>query len=154
MKRGDKSFSEGMFGHIKLLSNRTTLDERICVFFFFFSFGAPRYIDISFSLLLFLFLVFRREPLWKVSMNIRVQPTVRCSYVAEENVLRIVLKEIVGGTGNVASSVAATAESSDSRVGSGDSTNQEVVVYALKVPLNDLYHCFRLFELETDLFCL
>lgn len=81
-------------------------------------------------------------------MNIRVQPTVRCSYVAEENVLRIVLKEIVGGTGNVASSVAATAESSDSRVGSGDSTNQEVVVYALKVPLNDLYHCYRLVELE------
>jgi hypothetical protein len=64
-------------------------------------------------------------------MNIRVQPTVRCSYVAEENVLRIVLKEVVGGTGNVGSSAAA--ESSDSRVGSGDSTNQEVVVYALKV---------------------
>lgn len=149
MKRGDKSFSEGMFGHIKLLSNRTTLDERICEFFsFFFCLVLLVTLISPFFFRLFLFLVFRREPLWKVSMNIRVQPTVRCSYVAEENVLRIVLKEIVGGTGNVASSVAATAESSDSRVGSGDSTNQEVVVYALKVPLNDLYHCFRLVELE------
>ena len=149
MKRGDKSFSEGMFGHIKLLSNRTTLDERICEFLsFFFCLVLLVTLISPFFFRLFLFLVFRREPLWKVSMNIRVQPTVRCSYVAEENVLRIVLKEIVGGTGNVASSVAATAESSDSRVGSGDSTNQEVVVYALKVPLNDLYHCFRLVELE------
>ena len=64
-------------------------------------------------------------------MNIRVQPTVRCSYVAEENVLRIVLKEVVGGTGDVGSSAAA--ESSDSQAGSGDAKPQEVVVYALKV---------------------
>ena len=61
-------------------------------------------------------------------MNIRVQPTVRCSYVAEENVLRIVLKEVIGGSaGNVA------AESSESQEGSGDAKPQEVVVYALKV---------------------
>ena len=53
-------------------------------------------------------------------MNIRVQPTVRCSYVAEENVLRIVLKEVVG-------------ESSSSTESSGDAKPQEVVVYALKV---------------------
>ena len=76
-------------------------------------------------------LVFRREPLWKVSMNIRVQPTVRCSYVAEENVLRIVLKEEVGGTGNLV--LGSSTESSDSQAGSGDATRQEVVVYALKV---------------------
>lgn len=61
-------------------------------------------------------------------MNIRVKPTVRCSYLAEENVLRIVLKEAVGG--NVGSSAAAAAESADSQ---GDVTPQEVVVYALKV---------------------
>ena len=29
VKRGDKSFSDGMLGHVKLLSNRTTLNERI-----------------------------------------------------------------------------------------------------------------------------
>ena len=63
-------------------------------------------------------------------MNIRVQPTVRCSYLAEENVLRIVMKEVVGGSGNVGPSAA---ESSDSQAGSGDVAHQEVVVYALKV---------------------
>ena len=95
--------------------------------------GARSYIDDilgSYPRFILYFLVFRREPLWKVSMNIRVQPTVRCSYVAEENVLRIVLKEAIGGSGNVGSSAA---ESSDSQAGSGDATNQEVVVYALKV---------------------
>ena len=35
VKRGDKPFSDGMMGHVKLLSNRKTLDERICEFFFF-----------------------------------------------------------------------------------------------------------------------
>ena len=64
-------------------------------------------------------------------MNIRVQPTVRCSYVAEENVLRIVLKEEVGGTGNLV--LGSSTESSDSHAGFGDATRQEVVVYALKV---------------------
>jgi hypothetical protein len=29
IKRGDKNFSDGMIGHIKLLSNKTTLDERL-----------------------------------------------------------------------------------------------------------------------------
>ena len=129
MKRGDKSFSDGMIGHIKLLSNRTTLDERICEFRFV---GPPlTLISSSFFFLAYFISVFRREPLWKVSMNIRVQPTVRCSFVAEENVLRIVLKEVIGGTGNVGSSAAA--DSSDSQAGSGDATPQEVVVYALKV---------------------
>jgi len=28
-KRGNKSFAEGVVGHLKLLSNRTTLEERI-----------------------------------------------------------------------------------------------------------------------------
>jgi len=116
VKRGNKSFSDGMLGHVKLLSNRTTLDERI---------------------------LFRREPLWKVSMNIRVQPSVRCSFISEENVLRIVLKEAVGATPGAASGkVGSSAEkSSDSQAGTGtgtgdgvqnDSTDQEVVVYALK----------------------
>ena len=125
VKRGDKSFSDGIIGHVKLLSNRTTLDERICEFILV---PLP-YIDILASHRL-IFLVFRREPLWKVSMNIRVQPTLRCSYVAEENILRIVRKEVVEGTGNVGSSAA---EASDSQAGSGDVIHQEVVIYALKV---------------------
>ena len=63
-------------------------------------------------------------------MNVRVQPTVRCSFVAEENALRIVLKEAVGG---------GAGKTSDSQVGIGDvvqneNANQEIVVYALKVP--------------------
>jgi hypothetical protein len=134
VKRGDKPFSDGMLGHIKLLSNRTTLDERIC--------KIPQLISPSLRCFFFKkrsFVVFRREPLWKVSMNIRVHPTVRCSFVAEENVFRIVLKEAVGGIGNVGSSAAA-AELADSQAGTGDTVqtenmNQEVVVYALKVHL-------------------
>lgn len=43
----------------------------------------------------FFHLVFRREPLLKVSMNVRVQPTVRITFVPEENVLRCILKEMV-----------------------------------------------------------
>ena len=33
-KRGDKPFSEGVVGHMKLLSNRTTHEERIRESFF------------------------------------------------------------------------------------------------------------------------
>ena len=67
-------------------------------------------------------------------MNIRVHPTVRCSFIAEENVVRIVLKEAVGGSSSSAE------ESSESQAGTRDrdavqseNRNQEVVVYALKV---------------------
>ncbi|KAH9479287.1 hypothetical protein JR316_0007875 [Psilocybe cubensis] len=86
-KRGDKPFSEGVLGHVKLLSNRLTLEERI---------------------------LFRRDPLWKVSMNIRVRPSVRCTYVPEENVLRLILKE--------------TVEKTDPK----GEEKQEVVIYAIK----------------------
>ncbi|KAF8075252.1 hypothetical protein FPV67DRAFT_624457 [Lyophyllum atratum] len=68
VKRGDKPFSDGMVGHVKLLSNRTTLDER---------------------------LLFRREPLWQVSMNVRMHPTIRCTFDAKENILRVILREAV-----------------------------------------------------------
>ncbi|KAG6917101.1 hypothetical protein DXG01_003921 [Tephrocybe rancida] len=63
VKRGDKPFSEGMLGHVKLLSDKSTLDER---------------------------LLFRREPLWQVSMNVRIHPSLRCTFDADENVLRII----------------------------------------------------------------
>ncbi|KAJ2913351.1 hypothetical protein MD484_g7067, partial [Candolleomyces efflorescens] len=68
VKRGNKPFSSGMIGHLKLLSDKSASTER---------------------------LLFRREPLWQVSMNVKVNATVRCSYDAEENAVRLVLKEPV-----------------------------------------------------------
>lgn len=94
VKRGNRPFSDGMVGHIKLLSDKETLEER---------------------------LLFRREPLWKISMNIRVKPTVRCTFDAEEGVVRLVLKESVGSQ----------EAGSEAQSGAKEST-QEVVVYALK----------------------
>jgi len=94
IKRGTKGFTGGMPGHIKLLSRPGSDEER---------------------------LLFRREPLWKVSMNVRVRPTVRCTFDEEDNVLRIVLKEAV-------------------EHGDGAHSAQELVIYALKrgrVPKKD-----------------
>ncbi|KAG5634810.1 hypothetical protein H0H81_000704 [Sphagnurus paluster] len=89
IKRGNKAFSEGMVGHVKLLSDKKTQEQRVLL---------------------------RREPLWQVSMNIRMHPTVRCIFDAGENVLRLILKEAI--------------EQKD--VPSQD-WKHEVVVYALKV---------------------
>ncbi|KAF5316744.1 hypothetical protein D9619_006779 [Psilocybe cf. subviscida] len=85
VKRGSSAFSEGILGQIKLLSNLETQEQR---------------------------LLFRREPLLKVSMNMRLQPTVRAAFVPEENVLKLILKESI--------EVSAT------------ETKQEVVIYAVK----------------------
>lgn len=89
VKREDKPFAEGMVGHCKLLKDRITLEER---------------------------LLFRREPLWKISMNARVNPSLRCSFDPTENVLRVVTQEPKTG-------------------GSTTSTEQkslEIVIYAMK----------------------
>ncbi|KAF8638758.1 hypothetical protein AX17_001974 [Amanita inopinata Kibby_2008] len=88
IKRGDKPFSGGMVGHFKLLAGKENTGKR---------------------------LLFRREPLWKVSMNVWFNNTVHCSFDEEEHVIRIVLKE--------------TVESSDA---SQKDAPREVVVYALK----------------------
>ncbi|KAF9529018.1 hypothetical protein CPB83DRAFT_906497 [Crepidotus variabilis] len=93
IKRGNKNFGEGIPGHLKLLSHRTTLEER---------------------------LLFRREPLWKVSMNVRVQSTARCLFVPEENALKLILKEDV----NTSKPVAELSKDSEPK--------QELVIYALK----------------------
>lgn len=66
MKRGDKPFASGMVGVAKILKEKKS--------------GAER-------------LLFRREPLWQVSMNVKLNSTVRCTYEKEENALRLVLKE-------------------------------------------------------------
>ncbi|KAJ6624862.1 hypothetical protein B0H10DRAFT_2212285 [Mycena sp. CBHHK59/15] len=67
IKRDEDSFSGAMLGHIKLLSHNTTHSKR---------------------------LLFRREPLWKVSMNVRMQTTVRCTFDSQEDILRVALKEL------------------------------------------------------------
>ena len=64
--------------------------------------------------------MFRREPLWKVSMNVRIGPSMRCSYDASENVLRILTQEPI-------------AEVAPNRDNGENAT--EIVVYAMKVRL-------------------
>ena len=86
VRRGKKPFSDGMTGHIKLLSNKETLDER---------------------------LLFRREPLWQVSMNVRVHSSMRCALDKDEKVLRIITQEKVGDA-------------------SPEDQKTEIVIYALK----------------------
>jgi hypothetical protein len=84
IKRGEKPFTEGIIGHVKVLESKTTLEERI---------------------------LFRREPLRKISMNVRVHHTVRCVFDEDENVLRVLLKEQAENT---------------------ELPKSEVVIYALK----------------------
>ncbi|KAI0940727.1 hypothetical protein AcV7_003031 [Taiwanofungus camphoratus] len=66
IKRGDREFSDGIFGHVKLLSHKVTGDERI---------------------------LFRRESVLKVSMSVRLRPTVRCTFDEDQGILRVALKE-------------------------------------------------------------
>lgn len=108
VRRGNKPFASGMVGHLKLLSDRKTLAERLCECSFTIS-------AISDSCTCPV--VFRREPLWQVSMNVRVNSSTRCVYDPEENVIRLTLKE--------QASIPSTAI--------GGKENLELVVYALKV---------------------
>ncbi|KAE9405393.1 hypothetical protein BT96DRAFT_1015617 [Gymnopus androsaceus JB14] len=79
VKRGSQGFSNGVLGQVKYLSNKKTSNQRV---------------------------LFRRD-LGKVSMNTRLQPTVRCTFDTQECILRILLAETA-------------------------SAPQEIVVYALK----------------------
>ncbi|KAF5354560.1 hypothetical protein D9758_011192 [Tetrapyrgos nigripes] len=118
IKRGTKEYSSGMLGHVKLLSSKGQDAER---------------------------LLFRREPLWKISMNARLQPTVRCSFDSEESILRVILPESSGACAEEGSSgsgdgVEKESSSSDkqSNVNSSSSKSgadggHEIVVYAMKV---------------------
>lgn len=60
--------------------------------------------------------MFRREPVWKVSMNLKLGPGVRCTLDEEQGILRVVLKEAIEKEGL-----------------DKDQWPQEVVVYAVKV---------------------
>ncbi|KAJ4000339.1 hypothetical protein F5050DRAFT_1563149 [Lentinula boryana] len=84
VKRGSNDYSSGILGQVKYLLDKRTLVQR---------------------------LLFRREPLWKISMNTRLQPTVRCTFDPQECILRLLLAESLGSKASGAT---------------------EIVVYALK----------------------
>ncbi|KAL1751003.1 hypothetical protein FB107DRAFT_251759 [Schizophyllum commune] len=65
-KRGSKGFSEGLVGTMKVLRHKETQKQR---------------------------LLFRRDPLFQVAMNVRVQEGMRCIYDAKDRVVRIVTRE-------------------------------------------------------------
>ncbi|KAL1661182.1 hypothetical protein GGF50DRAFT_90797 [Schizophyllum commune] len=65
-KRGSKGFSEGVVGTMKVLRHKETQKQR---------------------------LLFRRDPLFQVTMNVRVQEGMRCVYDEKERVVRIVTRE-------------------------------------------------------------
>ncbi|KAI0788887.1 hypothetical protein C8Q75DRAFT_734130 [Abortiporus biennis] len=96
IKRGDKEFTSGIFGHVKLLAHRETSDERLDS-----RLTAPP--------------VFRREPVWKVSMSVRLRPTMRCTFDEDQAVLRLTLKETIEQDGVPT-----------------EQSPQQIVVYALK----------------------
>lgn len=106
IKRGKKEFTNGMYGHIKVLSykpdpsgketdedvgdvqSRTKADAK----------SRTR-------------LLFRRDPLGQVTMNVALRPTVRCHFDEAENILRVILKE---------------------QVSTDKETKEDVIVYAIK----------------------
>ncbi|KAK0188382.1 hypothetical protein F5146DRAFT_1139899 [Armillaria mellea] len=88
IKRGGRDFTSGMLGHVKLLSNKTSENQR---------------------------LLLRRDPLWQVTMNVRLTPAVKCIFDEEDLSLRVILAE--------------TIEREDVPV---EQWAREVVVYALK----------------------
>ncbi|KAH9851853.1 hypothetical protein C2E23DRAFT_827921 [Lenzites betulinus] len=66
IKRGERDFCEGILGNVKLLKHKKTGHERI---------------------------LFRREPVMKVSMNVPLRPLVRCSFDEAQGQLRVALME-------------------------------------------------------------
>ncbi|KIJ65464.1 hypothetical protein HYDPIDRAFT_27465 [Hydnomerulius pinastri MD-312] len=97
IKRGRKDFTDGMYGHIKILSQASPSspsDEGETQ-------AKPR-----------TRILFRRDPLGQVSMNVGLHPTVRCHFDEAENILRIIHMEQI---------------SKD-----GQESKEDVVIYALK----------------------
>ncbi|KAN0088203.1 hypothetical protein V8E55_005260 [Tylopilus felleus] len=102
IKRGRKEFTDGMYGHVKILAQkgtpkRTTNENTV---------GTDAENNSRTRLL------FRRDPLGQVSMNVGVHPTIRCHFDAAENILRVIVMEKV------------TMDANDSK--------EDIVVYALK----------------------
>ena len=63
--------------------------------------------------------VFRREPVWKVTMSVRLRPTVRCAFDEAQGALRVTLKEQVE-----------------------DEQEEQLVIYALRVRVSLLMCIF------------
>ncbi|KAL1707002.1 hypothetical protein EV121DRAFT_268853 [Schizophyllum commune] len=76
-KRGSKGFSEGIVGTMKVLRHKETQKQRLR--------RMLKRVLVS--------LVFRRDPLFQVAMNVRVQEGMRCTYDAKDRVVRIVTRE-------------------------------------------------------------
>ncbi|CDO68829.1 hypothetical protein BN946_scf184805.g38 [Trametes cinnabarina] len=71
IKRGERDFCEGILGNVKLLRHKETRQERI---------------------------LFRREPVMKVSMNVRLGPLVRYTLDEAQGLLRLIIMEPVEGS--------------------------------------------------------
>ncbi|KIJ21024.1 hypothetical protein PAXINDRAFT_6801 [Paxillus involutus ATCC 200175] len=120
-KRGRKEFTDGMYGHIKILSRSSplsappnTTDEasqentkprtRLRK-------SPPHHTLVLQVVKRRSARLFRRDPLGQVSMNIGLCSRVRCHFDAAENILRVILME---------------------QVMDGEESKEDVVVYALK----------------------
>lgn len=120
IKRGKKEFSTGMLGHIKHLCDMNTGEERLGEY----ATPGSRVLYILKKVVpATMALVFRREPVWKVSMSVRLRPSIRCSFDKEQGVLRMALMEL-----------------------DEDSGEQHLVIYALKASHQRTYS-FELFSL-------
>src|ERR1700722_6813604 len=82
IKRGDRPFVGGMVGTLRHLVHKETQDERLCEFFFLSLFNRYRSCVLESA-------VYRREPLWQPTMNARLSPTLLCSFITAEKVLRV-----------------------------------------------------------------
>ncbi len=106
IKRGERDFCEGILGNVRLLKHKDTGAERIRTC------DAPTLIDLPltgvgcWALVVVggggggggVVSVFRREPVWKVTMSVRLRPTVLCSFDEAQGALRVTLKEPVEET--------------------------------------------------------
>ncbi|KAF8555682.1 hypothetical protein OG21DRAFT_1602762 [Imleria badia] len=102
VKRGRKEFTDGMYGHVKILTRKSTPQKT--------GDEDPQGTEAETNSRTRL--LFRRDPLGQVSMNVGLHPTVRCHFDTAENILRVILMEKVTTDGN------------DSK--------EDIVVYALK----------------------
>ncbi|KAF9241391.1 hypothetical protein BU15DRAFT_73511 [Melanogaster broomeanus] len=102
IKRGRKEFTDGIYGHIKILSlTHATSTKTTEVASQENKTQKPR-----------TRLLFRRDPLGQVSMNVGLRSTVRCYFDTAENILRVILMEQVALDGK--------------------ESKEDVVIYALK----------------------
>ncbi|KAG8221083.1 hypothetical protein J3R82DRAFT_2600 [Butyriboletus roseoflavus] len=103
VKRGRKEFTDGMYGHIKILAQKSAPPK--------IGNGDPQETEAETNSRTRL--LFRRDPLGQVSMNVGLHPTVRCHFDSAENILRVIMVEQVTTDGK-------------------DPREDGIVIYALK----------------------